>query len=44
MGYCIHKFRSTFGKSRVIEDQESLLVAFSGGAASAALANLIIQV
>ena len=39
-----HKFRSEFGKSRLVRDKEKLLVAFSGGRASSAMVHLIEQV
>jgi len=39
-----HKFRSEFGKSRLVRDKEKVLVAFSGGRASSAMIHLIEQV
>ncbi|XP_013408735.1 cytoplasmic tRNA 2-thiolation protein 2-A [Lingula anatina] len=39
--YCTHKFRSAFGKSKLIRDGEKVLVAFSGGQSSTALLHLI---
>lgn len=39
--YCTHKFRSAFGKSRLIRDQEPVLLAFSGGQASVAMIHLV---
>jgi len=39
-----HKFRSEFGKSRLVRDKEKMLVAFSGGRASSAMVHLIEQV
>ncbi|ELT99947.1 hypothetical protein CAPTEDRAFT_223722 [Capitella teleta] len=39
--YCTHKFRSAFGKSRLIRDKEQVLVAHSGGPASCAMLHLI---
>ncbi|CAG5136041.1 unnamed protein product [Candidula unifasciata] len=39
--YVIHKFRAAIGKSKLIREGERVLVAFSGGANSAALLHLI---
>jgi len=39
-----HKFRSAFGKSRLVRDKEKVLVAYSGGKASSAMVHLIEQV
>lgn len=39
--YVVHKFRAAIGKSKLIRDGEKVLVAFSGGANSAALLHLI---
>ncbi|XP_012934882.1 cytoplasmic tRNA 2-thiolation protein 2 [Aplysia californica] len=39
--YVVHKFRAAIGKSKLIRDGEHVLVAFSGGANSAALLHLI---
>lgn len=39
--YVVHKFRSAIGKSKLIRDGESVLVAFSGGTNSSALLHLI---
>ncbi|KAF6034398.1 CTU2 [Bugula neritina] len=39
--YCTHKFRSAFGKSKIIRDGEKVLVAFSGGQASTAMLHLV---
>ena len=39
--YVVHKFRASIGKSKLIRDGERVLVAFSGGANSSALLNLI---
>ena len=39
--YCIHKFRSSFGKHHVIRDGEPVLVAYSGGPSSCAMVQLI---
>jgi len=39
-----HKFRSEFGKSRLVRDKEKVLVAFSGGPSSSAMVHLIEQV
>lgn len=38
-----HKFRSEFGKSRLVRDKEKVLVAFSGGRASSAMIHLVEQ-
>ena len=42
--YCAHKFRSSFGKSRLIRDQENVMLAFSGGQASSAMVHLVREV
>jgi len=42
--YCTHKFRSAFGKSKIIRDGEKVLVAFSGGQASTAMLYLVKEV
>jgi len=39
-----HKFRSAFGKSRLVRDKEKVLVAYSSGRASSAMVHLIEQV
>ncbi|BFZ19258.1 hypothetical protein BsWGS_22297 [Bradybaena similaris] len=39
--YVIHKFRAAIGKSKLIREGEHVLLAFSGGANSAALLHLI---
>ena len=39
-----HKFRSAFGKSRLVRDRERVLVAYSSGRASSAMVHLIEQV
>ncbi|CAH1779839.1 unnamed protein product [Owenia fusiformis] len=39
--YCTHKFRSAFGKSKLIRDGDAVLVAVSGGQATTALVHLI---
>ncbi|RUS92174.1 hypothetical protein EGW08_000027 [Elysia chlorotica] len=39
--YVVHKFRSAIGKSKLIRDGETVLVAFSGGGNSSALLHLI---
>ncbi|GFR82048.1 cytoplasmic tRNA 2-thiolation protein 2 [Elysia marginata] len=39
--YVVHKFRSAIGKSKLIRDGETVLVAFSGGTNSSALLHLI---
>ena len=44
LNYSTHKFRSTFGKSRLIRDGQKVLVAFSGGQASVAMLHLITEV
>ena len=42
--YCAHKFRSSFGKSRLIRDQENVMLAFSGGQSSSAMVHLVREV
>ena len=39
-----HKFRAAIGKTKLVRDGETMLVAFSGGPASAALVSLIQEV
>ncbi|XP_052816794.1 cytoplasmic tRNA 2-thiolation protein 2-A-like [Mya arenaria] len=39
--YVTHKFRAAIGKTKLVRDGETILVAFSGGSASAALLHLI---
>ena len=39
-----HKFRSEFGKCRVVRDEEEVVVAFSGGLKSSALLHLLLEV
>ncbi|XP_067937418.1 cytoplasmic tRNA 2-thiolation protein 2-A-like isoform X1 [Watersipora subatra] len=41
--HCTHKFRSAFGKSKIIRDGERVLIAFSGGPASSALLHLVME-
>ena len=39
--YCHHKFRSAFGKTKVVRHNEKVLVAFSVGQASSAMLHLL---
>ena len=39
-----HKFRSEFGKSRLVRDKEKVLVAYSGGLDSSVMVHLILEV
>ncbi|KAI7697853.1 hypothetical protein SSS_10142 [Sarcoptes scabiei] len=41
--YCIHRFRSTVGKSHQIKYDENVLVAVSGGWSSLALADMVFK-
>jgi cytoplasmic tRNA 2-thiolation protein 2 len=41
MVYTTHKFRSAIGKSKIVRDGETVLVAFSGGQSSSCLLQLI---
>ncbi|XP_030831670.1 LOW QUALITY PROTEIN: cytoplasmic tRNA 2-thiolation protein 2 [Strongylocentrotus purpuratus] len=41
LGYVTHRFKATIGKSRLIRDKEKVLIAFSGGQNSSAVARLI---
>ncbi|XP_041455707.1 cytoplasmic tRNA 2-thiolation protein 2-A-like isoform X1 [Lytechinus variegatus] len=41
LAYVTHRFKATIGKSRLIRDKEKVLVAFSGGQNSSAVARLI---
>ncbi|CAD5120591.1 DgyrCDS9153 [Dimorphilus gyrociliatus] len=38
--YCIHKYRSTFGKSKIVRDGESVILGFSGGHGASAMLHL----
>ena len=42
--YATHKFRSAFGKSKLVRDQEKVIAAYSGGHSSSAMVHLIQQV
>jgi cytoplasmic tRNA 2-thiolation protein 2 len=44
MHYAIHKFRSAFGKNKVVGYKEKVLLAFSGGASSRAMLHLVTEV
>ncbi|XP_054165451.1 cytoplasmic tRNA 2-thiolation protein 2-A-like [Oppia nitens] len=39
--YCAHKFRSTIGKSKAIQREQRIIIAFSGGVNSSAMIDLI---
>ncbi|XP_064641552.1 cytoplasmic tRNA 2-thiolation protein 2-A-like [Lineus longissimus] len=41
MQYAVHKFRSAFGKNKVVGYKENVLMAFSGGASSNAMLHLV---
>eukprot|EP00057_Strongylocentrotus_purpuratus_P014350 XP_011668824.1 PREDICTED: cytoplasmic tRNA 2-thiolation protein 2 [Strongylocentrotus purpuratus] len=41
LAYVTHRFKATIGKSRLIRDKEKVLIAFSGGQNSSAVARLI---
>ena len=44
ISYVIHKFRMSFGKHQIVRYGAKVLVAYSGGHASAAMAHLILCV
>ncbi|XP_074646056.1 cytoplasmic tRNA 2-thiolation protein 2-A-like [Tubulanus polymorphus] len=41
--YCIHKFRSTFGRTHIVKHKEKVLLAYSGGHGSTALLHMVID-
>lgn len=41
--HCIHKFRSSIGKSHLVHKDDRVLVAFSGATSSVALVDMICQ-
>lgn len=42
--YCVHKYRSTFGKSKLVRDGERILLGFNGGQGSSAMLHLTKEV
>ena len=44
LSYCTHKFRSAFGKSKVVRDEDKVLLAFSGGNGCTAMLHLTLEV
>jgi len=43
LAYAVHKFRSAIGKSRLFQDGERVMLAYSGGACSSALLHFCIE-